>query len=62
MPVPKERLSRSRTGSRRANHDKIEKANLSTCTKCGAYKLPHHVCGACGFYKNRQVIEMKAAE
>ena len=58
MPVPKEKLSRLRRDSRRANHDKLEKPMLSTCSRCGAFKLPHRVCGSCGYYKNRQVIEV----
>lgn len=58
MPVPKEKLSRSRRDSRRAQHDKLEKPNLSTCSRCGAFKLSHRVCGSCGYYKNRQVIEV----
>ncbi len=30
----------------------------STCPQCGAPKLPHRVCGQCGSYKGRTVIEI----
>ncbi len=56
MPVPKKRLSRTRRDRRRANHDKLAAPNLSTCSRCKAHKLPHRVCGSCGYYKNREVI------
>lgn len=35
---------------------KINAASQSTCPRCGSVKLPHHVCGNCGFYKDREVI------
>ncbi len=35
---------------------KIAAAARSTCPRCGAVKLPHHVCPNCGFYKDREVI------
>ncbi|MFT7621854.1 MAG: large subunit ribosomal protein L32 [Myxococcota bacterium] len=56
MPVPKKRTSRSRRDRRRANHDRVDSPNLSTCSRCQAFKMPHRVCGACGYYKNREVI------
>ncbi|HIA03933.1 MAG TPA: 50S ribosomal protein L32 [Myxococcales bacterium] len=62
MPVPKKRTSTSRRNRRRANHDKVERPNLSTCSRCGAFKMPHRVCGACGYYKDRQVIETEGTE
>jgi large subunit ribosomal protein L32 len=33
----------------------------STCPQCAAPYIPHRVCPACGFYKGRQVITVKAA-
>lgn len=58
MPVPKKRMSRTRRDRRRANHDKVEAPNLATCPACGAHKLAHRVCGACGFYKDRYVLSV----
>ena len=43
MPVPKQKQGRIRTHTRRS-------------ARCGAVKLPHHVCPSCGFYKDREVI------
>ena len=58
MPVPKKRHSRARRDRRRANHDKVLRPSLSVCSRCQSFKLPHRVCGTCGYYKNRQVIEV----
>lgn len=33
--------------------------SLSTCTNCGAAKLAHRVCKACGFYNGKQVLTIK---
>lgn len=35
---------------------KISAPAKSTCPRCGAVKLPHHVCLNCGYYKGRGVI------
>lgn len=32
---------------------------LSVCTNCGASKLAHRVCKACGYYNGKQVISIK---
>ena len=58
MPNPKSRHSKSRRGKRRS-HDFLTSRNLSTCTNCGSPVLPHRVCAKCGYYKGRQVIEVK---
>ncbi|MFH1782918.1 MAG: 50S ribosomal protein L32 [Candidatus Omnitrophota bacterium] len=61
MPLPKRRHSSSRQGKRRGE-DKIHVVTISTCPNCKAPKLPHRVCKACGFYKGRQVIQIKKKE
>ena len=33
---------------------------LAVCSNCGASRRPHHMCLECGFYKGRQVIDLKA--
>ncbi|MDA2934518.1 50S ribosomal protein L32 [Acidobacteria bacterium AH-259-D05] len=58
MPNPKRRHSKSRRGKRRA-HDFLTAPNLSICSNCGSPVLPHRVCPNCGYYKGRQVIEVK---
>ena len=34
------------------------KSTLS-CPNCGEAKLPHRVCGNCGYYAGRQAIEVE---
>ncbi len=61
MAVPKKRKSKSRRDMRRAQHDKVGAINLGTCPSCFAPKLPHRMCTACGFYKDRTVVEYRDA-
>ena len=58
MPNPKRRHSKARRDKRRA-HDAIARPATSTCPNCGEAKLPHRACGHCGYYRGRQVIEVK---
>ena len=55
MAVPKKKMSRSRTRQRKAVW-KLESPNPNRCPQCGAAKLSHRVCAACGSYKGREVI------
>ena len=56
MAVPKRRTSRARRDKRRA-HDAIGTPPQSVCPQCQAPKLPHRVCGSCGSYRGREVIQ-----
>lgn len=56
MAVPKQRTSKSKIRKRRS-HDALAQPTRSVCPQCGAPKLPHRVCGSCGTYKDRTVIE-----
>ncbi len=62
MAVPKRRMSRSNTRSRRAQW-KAAAVTLVTCVNpaCRAKHLPHTVCPECGQYgprgERRQVLE-----
>jgi large subunit ribosomal protein L32 len=56
MAVPKRKTGRMRTNSRKSANMKIAAAPRSVCPQCGAAKLPHYVCGNCGYYKDREVI------
>lgn len=58
MAQPKRRWSKARTGLRRSTW-KLEATNLVNCSNCGESILPHKACPSCGYYKNRQVIEIK---
>ncbi len=57
MAVPKSKITRSRRGQRRS-HDALVAANPNECANCGELKRPHHVCGACGHYAEREVVAM----
>ncbi len=60
MAVPKKKISKARRNSRRA-HDGLKVVGSVECPNCGEVKLPHHVCGACGYYKDREVIDVSGA-
>lgn len=38
----------------------MKKKSLSACPKCGDVILPHHYCANCGYYKNREVVDVMA--
>lgn len=59
MPVPKRKLSRQRTHTRRSANRKVDAPAHSVCPNCGASKLPHIVCGNCGWYRGRIAIEVE---
>lgn len=52
MAVPKRKLSRSNTRSRRANW-KASPAALTTCPQCKSPAPAHQACPSCGTYKGR---------
>ena len=58
MAVPKKKTSKSKTRSRRAAAWKLDRASRSTCPRCAATKLPHRVCGNCGWYAGRQAVDV----
>jgi large subunit ribosomal protein L32 len=55
MAVPKRKTSKSKRDMRRAQK-KTQGPSLATCPQCGEAKLPHTVCGSCGTYKGRDVL------
>ncbi|MEL6170776.1 MAG: 50S ribosomal protein L32 [Pseudomonadota bacterium] len=57
MAVQQNKVSKSRRNNRRA-HDALRAVNANECPNCGELKLPHHVCGACGYYADREVVVM----
>ncbi|MFY9114544.1 MAG: 50S ribosomal protein L32 [Dethiobacteria bacterium] len=58
MAVPKRRTSKARRDRRRA-HKKLKAVQLVECPRCFELKLPHRVCMKCGFYKDRNVVEIE---
>ncbi len=61
MAVPKRKHSKARRDKRRSNVWKIDAPTLVNCAQCGSYRVPHQVCGNCGFYKGREVVKQKEA-
>ena len=59
MAVPKKKVSKSRRDMRRSHHALESQARVE-CPNCGELKRPHHVCEACGYYREREVIEVTA--
>jgi large subunit ribosomal protein L32 len=57
-PQPKRKISKGRRDRRRA-HDALTPSTLIACPNCGEMALQHTVCQSCGFYKGREIIEVK---
>ena len=58
MAVPKKKTSKSKTRSRRAAAWRLSPAPRSVCPRCNSAKLPHRVCGQCGWYAGRQALDI----
>ena len=59
MSVPKKKISRTRTRSRRSHHA-LAAVAVTKCVQCGYAKLPHRVCSHCGFYRGKNVLNLQA--
>jgi large subunit ribosomal protein L32 len=60
MAVPKKKTSKSRRDMRRSHHA-LKPAATVECPNCGETKRPHHVCGSCGYYNEREVVPAEGA-
>lgn len=58
MICPKNKASKARTRSRKANW-RLVAPNLSSCPSCRALKASHMACAKCGYYDGRAIIEIK---
>ena len=56
--LPAQKISRSRTRSRRAHHAK-RPVNLVDCPRCNSPKLPHAACDNCGYVRPGLSLEVK---
>ncbi|MFV0461873.1 MAG: 50S ribosomal protein L32 [Nostocoides sp.] len=61
MAVPKRKMSRSNTRSRRANW-KATATPLVACPTCKQPKQAHIACPSCGTYNGRRYAEAERAE
>ena len=59
MPNPRHWHSKAR-GRRRRTHWKVTVSNLMECPKCKAPKMPHRICGVCGFYNGKLILDLEA--
>lgn len=59
MAVPRHKLSRNKKGQRRS-HDALAAKGRSVCPRCNSEKLPHRVCGNCGYYKGVAKLEVES--
>lgn len=57
MGNPARRHSKTRRDTRRAQTYKLSVPGMTECPQCHEMKLAHRVCGNCGYYKNRVVVE-----
>jgi large subunit ribosomal protein L32 len=58
MAVPKKKTSKAKSRSRRASAWKLNRPARAACPRCGAVKLPHRVCGNCGWYAGREAVDV----
>jgi len=58
MAVPKKKMSKSKSRSRRASAWTLKAPARSLCPRCGITKLPHVVCNNCGWYAGRQALDV----
>jgi len=59
MAVPKRKVTKSKRNMRRA-HDALGASAYAECPNCGELKRPHHVCPSCGYYGDREVVEVES--
>ncbi len=61
MALPKKKTSKSRQGKRRS-HSGLSVPAMDACPHCHSPKLSHRVCPNCGWYGDREAIEVKPAK
>lgn len=57
MAVPKRKKSRARTRHRKAQWLRTPVPAQASCPRCKSPNRPHTVCGVCGYYAGRQVLQ-----
>ena len=59
MGVPKRKTSKMRLRIRKSNN-RWHAPLLGKCAQCSSTKIPHTVCGSCGYYRGRQILTISA--
>ena len=58
MAVPKEKVSKARRNSRKANW-KISTPSIMECPHCHEAVESHKVCRNCGYYNGKEVMKVE---
>ena len=61
MGVPRAHSTRGQKGRRRS-HLALKPTGAALCAHCGKNKLPHRACKYCGYYGQKEVINVLARE
>ncbi|OGN04486.1 MAG: 50S ribosomal protein L32 [Candidatus Yanofskybacteria bacterium RIFCSPHIGHO2_01_FULL_44_17] len=61
MGVPRAHSTRGQKGRRRS-HLALKKTGLVSCSHCHKPSMPHMVCKSCGFYDNKEAVNVLARE
>ncbi len=59
MAVPKKKTSKAKSRSRRASAWRLDRPVAQHLPPLRSAKVPHVVCGNCGWYGGRQAIEVE---
>lgn len=58
MAVPARKTSKTRKRLRRTNY-KLQVPGMTACPHCGELRQAHHVCSSCGYYGDKEVVNVK---
>ncbi len=61
MAHPKSRISKQRKRKRRTHYKIDNPPHVLECSNCGGHVLRHRICGACGSYRGRTIINKEEA-
>jgi large subunit ribosomal protein L32 len=56
--VPKNKRSKAKRNTKR-NSFKLSVLSIVECPRCRAKKIAHRVCQACGYYDNKEIIQLE---